>query len=115
MSKVSIELVKKAGELLKQEHESRLRLEKEAAHLGLEKRAARVAFKEVELGMAEPFRTHEEFLAKVASLMKEDLDVVEKALQRGYGTSRAYGELDTSGNPARSLDPLSRWVWYGET
>lgn len=115
MKTISIELVKKAGELLKKEHDSRLRLEKEAAQAGLEKRASRVAFREVELGLSEPFRTHDEFLAKVASLMKEDLDVVEKALQRGYGASRAFGELDTSSNSARSLDPLSRWIWYGET
>jgi hypothetical protein len=114
MSAVSVELVKKAGALLKQEHEARVRLEKEAHQSGLEKRAARIAFREVELGLCEPFKTHDEFLAKVASLMGEDLDVVEKALQRGYGASRAYGELDTSSN-AQSLDPLSRWVLYGET
>ena len=115
MSQISLELVKKAGELLKKEHESRVRLEKEAAQSGLEKRAARVAFREIELGLADPFRTHEEFLAKIASLMQEDLDVVEKALQRGYGANRAFGELDTSSSPARNLDPLSRWVLHGET
>jgi hypothetical protein len=114
MSRVSVELVKKAGALLKQEHETRLRLEKEAQQSGLEKRAAKIAFREIELGLCEPFRTHDEFLAKVASLMREDLDVVEKALQRGYGSSRVYGELDT-GSHAQSLDPLSRWVLYGET
>lgn len=113
MGTISIELVKKAGELLKQEHETRLRLEKEASQAGLEKRAAKIAFREVELGLCEPFRTHEEFLAKVASLVKEDLDVVEKALQRGYGSSRAYGELDTS-SQVRGGNPLERWIWNGE-
>lgn len=113
MGTVSKELVKRAGELLKQEHETRLRLEKEAHVSQLEKRAQKIAFREVELGVCEPFHTHEQFIAKVASLMKEDLDVVEKALQRGYGSHRTHGELDTS-TPAQSLNALERWVLHGE-
>jgi len=118
------ELVKKAGQLLKQEHTRRLELEKVAAHNDLEKRAMKVAFREIELGFSEPFRTHEEFLNKVASLMTEDdLQVVEKALQRGYsagggGSSVGInsGTLDDSdsNSSGRKLNQMERWVLYGE-
>jgi hypothetical protein len=112
MKTVSTEQVKLAGELLKREHELRLGLEKEAQDHKLEKRAAKIAFREIELGLSEPYKSHEEFLNKVANLMKEDLDVVEKALERGYGPSRRIGEL--AEETGKSLDPFTRWVKHGE-
>jgi hypothetical protein len=112
MNKVSVEKVKLAGQLLKREHEERLRLEKEAQDLKLEKRAMKVAFREVELGISEPYRSHEALMSKIASLVKEDLDVIEKALERGYGPARRDGELaDETG---KGLDAFSRWVRHGE-
>ena len=118
------ELVKKAGQLLKQEHSRRLELEKIAAHNSLEKRAMKVAFREVEMGLASPFHSLEEFLTKVASLMTEDdLQVVEKALQRGYssggiGSSGGInsGTLDDSeqNSSGRKMNQFERWVLYGE-
>lgn len=113
MSKtISVEQAKIAGELLMREHSARLALEKEAGDHKLEKRAAKIAFREVELGIAEPYKSHDDFMNKVASLMKEDLDVVEKALERGYGPSRRDGELaDSTG---KELDPFTRWVKHGE-
>lgn len=112
MKTVSAEQVKLAGTLLKREHELRLSLEKEAQDLKLEKRAMKVAFREIELGLAEPYKSHEEFMSKVASLVKEDLDVVEKALERGYGPARRSGELaEESG---KGMNPFERWVLHGE-
>jgi methylphosphotriester-DNA--protein-cysteine methyltransferase len=112
MKTVSTEQVKLAGELLKREHELRKSLEKEAADLKLEKRAMKVAFREIELGLAEPFKSHDEFQTKVASLMKEDLEVVEKALERGYGSARRDGEL--AEETGKGLNPFERWVRHGE-
>lgn len=109
---VSLEQVKLAGTLLKREHEARLTLEKEAQDLRLEKRAMKIAFREIELGLSEPYKSHEEFMNKVASLMKEDLDVVEKALERGYGPARRDGEL--AEETGKGLNPLERWVKHGE-
>lgn len=112
MSKVTLEQVKLAGELLKREHSARLELEKEAQDFKLEKRAMKIAFREVELGISEPYKTHDELLQKVANLMKEDLDVVEKAIERGYGPARRDGELaDETG---KGLDPFTRWVLHGD-
>jgi hypothetical protein len=109
---VSTEQVKLAGELLKREHELRLGLEKEAADHKLEKTATKIAFREVELGLAQPFKSHEEFMSKVASLMKEDLAVVEKALERGYGPARKDGELAEENG--KEMNPFERWVKHGE-
>lgn len=115
MSIPSADLIKKAGALLKQEHEARLSLEKQAEDAALEKRATRVAFREVELGLREPFRSYEELTEKVAALVKEgDIASVEKALARGYGATRQIGELDTSGTGGRKLNPLEEWVWNGD-
>jgi methylphosphotriester-DNA--protein-cysteine methyltransferase len=110
---VTLAQVKLAGELLKREHEQRLLLEKEASDLKVEKRAMKIAFREIELGIAEPYKTHDEFMNKVASLAKEDLDVVEKALERGYGPARRGGELADEPN-GKGMDPLTRWVTTGE-
>ena len=103
MKTVTLEQIKTAGLLLKREHEERLRLEKEANDLKLEKKAMKVAFREVELGITEPFRSLEAFHTKVATLMKEDLDVVEKALDRGYGSANNVGSLVEDHRPSHDL------------
>jgi methylphosphotriester-DNA--protein-cysteine methyltransferase len=113
MKTISLEQVKQAGLLLKREHEERLRLEKVAQDNELEKKAMRIAFREVELGITEPYKTHEEFLQKVANLKEEDLDVVEKALERGYGSARRFGEL-AEGPVNKGSNVLERWVLNGE-
>ena len=113
MKTVTLEQVKQAGLLLKREHEERLRLEKEAGDLKLEKRAMQIAFREVELGIAEPFRDFKEFQTKVASLVRENLDVVEKALERGYGSTNRIGTLYDDAK-SKGRDPLTRWVLDGE-
>lgn len=109
---ISPEAVKLAGVLLKQEHSRRVELEKEAAQTTIEKRAQKIAFREVELGIAEPYKTHEEFQQKVASLMGEDLDVVEKALDRGYGSSAKAGTL--VGETGKQKNPFEHFVLTGE-
>ncbi len=108
------EHIKQAAELLKKEHSERLRLEKLAEQTSLEKRAQRIAFREVELGVCEPFRSFDEFSEKVAALAKEDLDVVEKALERGYTSgSRLGGELVGDGRQ-KPNNPLEHFVLTGE-
>ena len=112
MKTVSLEQVKIAGQLLQREHKARVQFEKIAQDLEMEKRATKLAFREVELGISEPYRSHEELMTKVASLVKEDLDVIEKALERGYGPSRRDGEL--AEETGKGLDPFTRWVKFGE-
>lgn len=112
MKAVTLEQVKQAGAVLKRVNEEKLRLEKVASELQLEKRAMQIAFKEVELGIAQPFRSFEELQTKVAGLMKEDLDVVEKALERGYGNLGNVGTLADEVKNHRNT--LERWVLEGE-
>lgn len=111
---VTPEIIKQAGELLKREHEERVRLEKQASESVLEKRAQKLAFREIELGISEPFKTHEEFTQKVASLMQENLDIVETALERGYGNSRRTGELSDGETNKKGRNPFEQFVWTGE-
>lgn len=112
MKAVTLEQVKQAGVVLKRVNEEKLRLEKVASDLQLEKRAMQIAFKEVELGIAEPFRSYGDLLTKVAGLMKEDLDIVEKALERGYGSLNSVGTLADESKQSRNV--LERWVLEGE-
>ena len=110
---VTPEMIKKAGVMLKQEHDARLHFEKLAGSYELEKRAQKIAFREIELGMSEPFKSHEEFLSKVAGLMEEDLAVVEKALERGYVRAQHGGELIGNSNSAKA-NALEHYVTTGE-
>jgi hypothetical protein len=113
---VTPEMVKNAGVLLKREHEARVKIEGDLSKLAAEtakrERAEKIAFREVEMGLSEPFKNHEEFQSKVASLMQDDLDVIEKALARGYHGKAAGGSLE--GETGDKLDPFSRWVLHGE-
>jgi len=115
MSKtISLEMVKQAGVLLKKEHELRLEFEKKAQDLELEKRAMKLAFKEVELGYSNPFQNYEAFHKKIASLMNDDLDVLEKALDRGYSGSFNSGELDSPQKEIGGKEVFFNWVMNGE-
>jgi hypothetical protein len=111
---ISPEHIKQAAALLKKEHEERVRLEKVAAENEVERRAEKLAFREVELGICEPFKTHEEFLSKVASLKQEDLDVVEKALERGYGNSRRSGDELVGETNKKGNNPWEHYILTGE-
>lgn len=113
MKSVTLEQVKQAGAVLKRVNEEKLRLEKEAGDLKLEKRAMQIAFREVELGIAEPFRSYQDLQEKIASLSNEDLDVVEKALERGYGNSGNIGTLDTE-TKGSNRNVFEKWVLEGE-
>lgn len=116
MSKpISLEMVKQAGVLLKQEHELRKEADAKILAHDLEKRATKIAFREVELGYNEPFSSYDELMEKVASLMKEDLDVLEKALERGYGPGGNVkgGELAEDLKKTASSNPLHNWVMNG--
>ena len=111
---ISPEHIKQAAALLRREHDERLRLEKVASENETVQRAQKLAFREVELGICEPFKTHDEFLQKVASLATEDLDVVEKALERGYGNSRRLsGEL-VGEVGVKNDNPFKHYVLTGE-
>lgn len=113
MKTITLEQVKQAGVVLKRVNEEKLRLEKEAKDYGLEKRAMKIAFREVELGISEPFRSYQDLLNKVASLVKDDLDVVEKALERGYGSSSSIGTLVDEGQTTKA-NAFERWVLEGK-
>jgi len=110
---VTQEMIKKAGQLLKQVSDEKRELEKEAAASALEKRAHKVAFREVELGLCEPFKKYEDFQEKVASLMSDDLDLVEKALDRGYTQPGKTGELSGE-NPGKAKNQFEQFVLTGE-
>jgi cysteinyl-tRNA synthetase len=104
--------IKLAGEMLKKEHSERLRLEKVAADFEKKAKAEKLAFREVELGITEPYKNFDEFQKKVASLLDDDLEVLEKALDRGYGSSRRVGELADAGGKVNN--PFEHFVRTGE-
>lgn len=113
-TKISPETIKLAGDMLRREHTERVRLEKEAEASALEKRAHKIAFREVELGLAEPFKSLEEFQQKIAGLIEDgDLEIVEKALERGYHGSRKTGDL-VGTTPSKSKNALEQYVLTGE-
>lgn len=110
---ITPEHIKQAGELLQRQSTELSRLEKVAADFEKRARAEKLAFREVELGITEPFKNFDEYQKKIASLVQDDLDVLEKALERGYGTSRRSGELvgETSG---KVNNPFEHYVRTGE-
>lgn len=109
---ITPEHIKQAGVLLQKEHDERVRLEKVAADFEKRARAEKLAFREVELGIVEPYKTYDDYQKKVASLLQDDLAVVEKALERGYGTARRDGEL--TGDVKKITNPLEHYVRTGE-
>ena len=57
--------------------------------------ATKLLYKQAELGFIELPRSFDEFQVKLASLMKEDLAVVEKAMEYTGGVMK-LGELDST-------------------
>jgi hypothetical protein len=115
MDKIQVtpEMIKKAGEMLQKVSGENQELLTKAAEATLEKRAQKIAFREVELGLGEPFKSFQDFQEKVAGLMKEDLDVVEKALDRGYSASRKTGDLTTE-STVKGKNVFDQFVLTGE-
>lgn len=110
---ISPEQIKLAGEMLKKEHTERLRLEKVAGDFEKKAKAEKLAFREVELGITEPFKNFDDFQKKIASLLEDDLEVLEKALDRGYGAARRGGELAGDAG-TKSMNPFEHFVRTGE-
>jgi hypothetical protein len=109
---ISPEHIKQAGELIGRQQVELGRLEKVAADFEKRARAEKLAFREVELGISEPFKNLDEYHKKIASLVGDDLDVLEKALERGYGTSRRLGELEGPGGKVEN--PFEHFVRTGQ-
>jgi hypothetical protein len=107
------EHIKQAGELIKRQSTELVRLEKVAAEFEKKARAEKLAFREVELGVTEPFKNLEEYQKKIASLLGDDLDILEKALERGYGTSQRLGELVNEAG-SKVTNPFEHFVRTGE-
>lgn len=113
MSQITVEMIKEAGQRLEKEHTARKTLEKQAA---FRSKAEQLAFRQVESGYCAPFRSFEEFEEKVASLLKEDLEVVEKAMDLGIGNQLGVGNLATDrGGKTDSEQNLVNFIMTGET
>lgn len=110
---ITPEQMKDVAQLLRKTATERDGFKKEAEESTLRNRAEKIAFREVEIGLVDPFKTYDEFQEKVASLMSDDLDVVEKALERGYHTTRKDGELGKSVG-GEKMDPLTQVILTGE-
>lgn len=78
VSREELEKTAAALKKVKQISEDKINLEKTAAH---KERAEKIAFTLVERGAIPTFKSYSEFQEKVASLLEENLDVVEKALE----------------------------------
>ena len=68
-------------------------------------KAIEVMYREIDHGIEALPQTYSEFTEKVAKLMNEDLDVVEKAIERNVKHA-SIGELDKS-DPTGSTDSAS--------
>lgn len=92
------EQLKKAASAMLQLHRENKKHEKRA-------HAERVLFKMAEAGFTELPKNFGEFEQKLASLMNQDLAVLEKALELSGGTLK-FGELDTtdSSNPQNATE-----------
>lgn len=82
------QLREKVASVMLQLHEKNREHEKRA-------HAERVYFKQVECGLEQPPESYSELQQKLASLVKEDLDVLEKAVELAGGHMK-IGELDDS-------------------
>lgn len=110
---ITPEQMQKVAGLLRVTASERDELKKTAADSAKRERAEKIAFREVELGLVDAYKSYDEFQEKVASLLGDDLDIVEKALERGYHAPRKDGEL--SGQPGSGkMDPLTRVILTGE-
>lgn len=114
MNKITPEQMREVAQLLRKTASERDGFKKEAQEFNLRQRAEKIAFREVEIGLVDAFKTYDEFQEKVAGLMGEDLDIVEKALERGYHTARKDGELIGKSGNGDKLDPLTQVILTGE-
>lgn len=111
---ITPEQMQKVAGMLRDIGKERDELLKTAAEASKKSRAEKIAFREVELGLVDAFKSYDEYQEKVAGLMAEDLDIVEKALERGYHAPRKDGEL-TGKSGTGTMDPLTRYILTGET
>jgi len=112
MKTITPEQLRDVAQLLRKTASERDGFQKEAQELNLRQRAEKIAFREVEIGLVDAFKTYNEFQEKVAGLMSDDLDVIEKALERGYHTTRKDGEL--TGKSEQKLNPFEQMILTGE-
>lgn len=90
----------KAASAMLQLHEQNKEHEKRAF-------ALKLLYKQAELGIAQLPQTHSELEVKLASLVNEDLVVLEKALELTGGTTK-LGELDHT-DAKQSLTPVEKF------
>ena len=108
ISKDSKMLLKRAGVMLEKEHGIRTELEKQA-------RAGKLAFRKVELGLRDPFVSHEDFIKEASSILKEDnLDLIEKAIEYGTLGGHTTGDLEKKANYSSDLNPITHLITTGE-
>ena len=70
--------------------------------------AERIFWKQVERGMEQPPESYGELQMKLASLVSEDLDVLEKAVELAGGQMK-LGQLDSSRDLTGSLSPSEKF------
>lgn len=102
------EFLKKAAVMLKSEHGKRVELEKRA-------HAEKLAFRKVELGIAEPFTSYDDFRKEAEAILKEgDLALVEKALEYGTAGGHRSGTLEKQASLEKGTNPIEHLVLHGE-
>ena len=101
-------LLKKAGVMLEKEHILRTGLEKQA-------RAGKLAFRKVELGLRDPFVSHEDFVKEANSILAEDnLDLIEKAIEFGTLGGHRTGDLEKKASSSSDSNPITHLLETGE-
>lgn len=99
-------LYKQAANKLLELHQKRKEHEKFA-------KAIKIMYREADCGIDSLPQTYSEFTEKVAKLMNEDLEVVEKAIERNVKHA-SIGELDKS-DPTVSSDSVSIMMSFFES
>jgi hypothetical protein len=108
LDKEQRELIKKAAHKMRQLHEQNKSHEKRA-------HALRLIYKQAELGHEELPQTHKDMEEKIASLLNQDLKVIEKALDM-FGSNVKLGELgNTDFSIARNAEETFQASVLGET
>ncbi len=81
-------------ELLKTAAEKMLQLSERNKEHEKRGQALRILYKNAELGYADVPRTYSELEEKIASLMTQDLNAVEKALEISVANGSPFGEVE---------------------
>lgn len=71
--------------------------------------AERIFWKQVERGIEQPPESYSELQHKLASLVTEDLNVLEKAVELAGGQMK-LGELDQSGDAKQAVNPSEKFL-----